>query len=292
MATPFMCFAMGLLYCLPCMTHVGNQAGLGLLLCISDNFVYNIQIAKAISSLMMSIVGYLSKLTLTAIKTFRLRLIYVVAAVLGLVLLCIYMTLAGGFLVCAIAVVHDNLLPLSPVIASAGVLCIWILVIYVYCSHLLLGFMAGAIPTSVVALAWFGYISTPSYPLLWTIMLSSQFWSLLIQGSGTIDYALWIVATLVTTICAIAPWSICLFLWLLVLVFSYAIACCIGVVLLAIVYPRVVVKNYTKRWRRLVPYGGQSYRTILFSFAWLFQARPLYIVVFFVGVWTVSRLTL
>ena len=83
MATTFMCFAMGLLYCLPCMTHMGNQAGLGLLICISDMFEFNIQIAKAISSLTMTIVGYLSKMTLAAIKQFRLRLICFVAAVLG-----------------------------------------------------------------------------------------------------------------------------------------------------------------------------------------------------------------
>ena len=64
-----------------------------------------------------------------------------------------------------------------------------------------------------------------------------------------------------------APWLLC----------SYTFLRCIGVALLTVVYPWVVVKNYTLRWRRLLLYGGQSYRTILLGFAWLFQARPLYI---------------
>ena len=65
-----------------------------------------------------------------------------------------------------------------------------------------------------------------------------------------------------------------------------------GVILLTTVYPWIVVKNYTLRLRRLVLYGGQSYRTILFTFAWVFQARPLYIVVFYAGVWAISKVAL
>jgi len=65
-----------------------------------------------------------------------------------------------------------------------------------------------------------------------------------------------------------------------------------GAVLLTTVYPWIVVKNYTLRLRSLVLYGGQSYRTILFTFAWVFQARPLYIVVFYAGVWAISKVAL
>ena len=57
-------------------------------------------------------------------------------------------------------------------------------------------------------------------------------------------------------------------------------------------YPWLVQKNWTLRWRRLLLYCGQSYRIILLSFAWLFQARPLYIVGFFVGVWIISKVAL
>ena len=55
-------------------------------------------------------------------------------------------------------------------------------------------------------------------------------------------------------------------------------------------YPWLVQKNWALRWRRLLIHGGQSYRAILLSFAWLFQARPLHILVFFGGVWTISKL--
>ena len=41
-----------------------------------------------------------------------------------------------------------------------------------------------------------------------------------------------------------------LIVWLLVLLCSYTIVCCMGVVLLTIVYPCLVKKNYTRRWRR------------------------------------------
>ena len=55
------------------------------------------------------VAGYISKLTLTALKQFRLRLIYVVAAVLGLVLLYTYITLAVCFLVCAARIAYEVL---------------------------------------------------------------------------------------------------------------------------------------------------------------------------------------
>ena len=59
-----------------------------------------------------------------------------------------------------------------------------------------------------------------------------------------------------------------------------------------LIYPWLVQKNYTLRWRRLLLYGRQSYRSIVLIFAWLFQARPLYIVVLLAGVWAISKLAL
>ena len=103
MATTIMCFAIGLLSCILCMCHMPNP-GLGVLLCVCDIFQYNIEIARAISSLTLTIAGYISKLTLTAIKKVRVRLINVVAAVLGSVILCTYITLAVGFVACAIMI--------------------------------------------------------------------------------------------------------------------------------------------------------------------------------------------
>ena len=51
-------------------------------------------------------------------------------------------------------------------------------------------------------------------------------------------------------------------------------------------------RNYTLRWRRLLLYGGQSYRSILMWFAWLFQARPLYIACFFICLCIMSKLAI
>ena len=83
---------------------------------------------------------------------------------------------------------------------------------------------------------------------------------------------------------------ICLLLFAVVLV-PYTIVCCMGAVAM-LAYPWLVQKNWTLRWRKLLLHGGHNYRTMLISVAWVFQARPLYIVAFFVGVWTISRLTL
>ena len=100
--------------------------------------------------------GYTSKLTLTVL---RLRLIYVVAAVLGLVLLYTYITLAVCFLVCVAMIAYDNLLSVSTVMAFSGALWIWIPAIYVFCRRLLLGYMIAILPIIAFVVAIAGYIS-------------------------------------------------------------------------------------------------------------------------------------
>ena len=72
----------------------------------------------------------------------------------------------------------------------------------------------------------------------------------------------------------------------------FIIVTCDCIYLLATVYPWTIKKNYTLRWRRLLLYGGQSYRTILLCFAWLFQARPLYIACFFICLCIMSKLAI
>ena len=61
------------------------------------------------------------------------------------------------------------------------------------------------------------------------------------RGIGTMA-TIWIVAV---------PSTINLLLWLLVLVCSYTIVCCIGALLLTVAYPWVIKKNYTLRWQKL-----------------------------------------
>ena len=64
MATTCMCFAMGLLSCIPCMTHVRNQAIAGALLCVLDVFEYHVH---TIAPLTLKMAGYLSKISLNSI---------------------------------------------------------------------------------------------------------------------------------------------------------------------------------------------------------------------------------
>ena len=111
----------------------------------------------------------------------------------------------------------------------------------------------------------------PSYPWLWAILISIQACWYVLQVTGAIE-------------------GFMLFLGAILTIFVFIIFGCIA--LLAIVYPWVIKKNYTLRWRRIFLYGGQSYRTILLCFAWLFQARPLYIACFFICLCSMSKLAI
>ena len=102
----------------------------------------------------------------------------------------------------------------------------------------------------VAVLALSGEITIPTYTSLWTILMCGQMCMLVIDVAGAIKYTRFILGTI--TAFYGAPSIATLFLWLLVLLCSYTIVCCMGVLLLTVVYPRVVVKNYTKRWRRLL----------------------------------------
>ena len=111
----------------------------------------------------------------------------------------------------------------------------------------------------------------------------------------SIHFFFWVdraIGTVETIYIVVVPWSIHLFFWVSVLIASYIFILHVGAILLISVYPWIIKKNYTIRWRRLLLYGGKSYRTILLLFAWVFQARPLDIVAFYAGVWAISKVAL
>ena len=175
-------------------------------MCIHDIFEYSIHSATAISSMTLIIAGYISKLTLTALKQFRLRLFYVVAAVLGVVILYTYITLAGLFVVYAMMTAYDHLLSVSTaVMVFYGALWLWIPAIYVFCRHLLLGYMIAIVPITAFEFVYQGYISIPSYPWLWAILITWQVWCFVLQGSGSIACAVRAIGTMATICIVLAP---------------------------------------------------------------------------------------
>ncbi len=192
-------------------------------------------------------------------------------AVLGLVILYINITLFAIFVVTVSAIAYQNMVSMSAITVFVVVLWMYLPAIYVSCRHLLLGYVIAIVPITAAAFVIEGYITIPSYPWLWAILIFSQACSFLSQDTGVFE-------------------GFMLFLGAMPTIFVFVIFECIA--FLAMVYPWVVSKNYTLRWRRLLLYGGQSYRTILLCFAWLFQARPLYIAFFFICLCIMSKLAI
>ena len=148
-------------------------------------------------------------------------------------------------------------------------------------------------PIIAAVLVCAGEITMPTYMSLWSMLISYQVCSLVVSGSCTIPLISRIAGTIAMTFCFMGPGTaLSLSLWCILLVCSYTIVCCVGAILLTITYTWTIKKKYTLRWRRLVLYGGQSYRTILLCFAWLFQARPLYIACFFICLCIMSKLAI
>ena len=126
-------------------------------------------------------------------------------------------------------------------------------------------------PIIAVVLVCAGEITIPAYTSLWAILIFLQACRFVSQGTGAIEGCMFVLSAL--------P-----------IIFVLVIFECIA--LLAMVYQWVVRKNYTLRWRRLLLYGGQSYRTIFLCFAWLLQSRPLYIACFFTCLCIMSKLAI
>ena len=166
-----------------------------------------------------------------------------------MVILCTHITLAAIFVRCAITIAYENILAITPCMVfvigqgacAAG--------IYALCSHLLPGYMTFSVPTAALALVVGDYIDILSYPWLWAILMTWQAWRIVIQGSQTMVARG--IGTMATIWIVAVPSTINLLLWLLVLVCSYTIVCCIGALLLTGVYPWVIKKNYTTRWQKL-----------------------------------------
>ena len=136
----------------------------------------------------------------------------------------------------------------------------WMPAIHPFCKHLLLGYVIAIIPITAAAFVIAGYINIPSiniqsYPWLWAILILVQAWCCLIQGSGSIAHVVRAIGATATICIVVVPWSVFLLQWLVVLVLilvgSYTIVCCMGVIFFTVVYPCVVNNNYTMRLHRV-----------------------------------------
>ena len=241
MGTTCTCFAMGLLFCVPCMNHVPNQAIAGLLLCVCDILQYHSHIARAMSSSTLTIGSYISQRIVKAMRKFlTVRRMCQLLAILGAILLCIYIVLAMFCIAAADIIAYEHAPMVAMAILVIGAMCIW-------SSAILQGYI-DLMPGLLTAIAAFGltdYISIPTYPWLWAILISGQ--ALYFAASmGTWD----IVA--IAWICVlVAPNMALLLLWVCVLVCAYTMACCLSAILLLYVYPWIVKKNYTLRRHKL-----------------------------------------
>ena len=129
----------------------------------------------------------------------------------------------------------------------------------------------------MAALVGYMTIAIPGTPLFWCLWAYIVYEIIVVADRPTKLICVMGMST-ATGLC-FAP-CLTMVCWVVLLVFAvvlvpYTIVCCMGAVAM-LIYPWLVQKNWTLRWRRLLLYGGQSYRTILLIFAWQFQARPLY----------------
>ena len=219
--------------------RIRNIAAIVVLSCIIDILDFTIGLGNSISLAAFAIASVISNTILRAMKLFTLKRIYQVLGVLGLVILYIYLSLVAIFLYHGIyhgspiayqiltsgnTIAYQNITSMSATTVFVVSLWIQIIPIYALCRHLLPGYVTGMVPIACLALPQADYIYIPSYPWLWAILIVFQAWCVAIESSGPIPQAARAIGT-IATICGVAaPWSIQLFLRLLVLVGPYTFA--------------------------------------------------------------------
>ena len=245
-----------------------------LLACIVDAHI-------TISLMITSIIVRASNFIVKAMKNFRVLMIYRLLAVLGLVILFINVIVAAMFVVAVRNMAYQNIVPIM-----VFVVVLWMLAlpVYCFCRHLLLYYLIAIAYITVVVLAIEGYMP------LYAPMLAISVWVCLLQCTAAIERILPFFQGYTPQCTRAIERTLSFFLDYMLTMFIVITFECID--LLATVYSWTIKKNYTLRWRRLLLYGGQSYRSILMWFAWLFQARPLYIACFFICLCIMSKLAI
>ena len=129
-------------------------------------------------------------------------------AVLGLVILYINITLVAIFVVTVSAIAYQNIVSMPAITVSVVVLWMWMPAIDVFCRRLLLGYVIAIVPITAAAFVIAGYISIPSYPWLWAILIIVQAWCFEIQSSGPTPYVARAIGTMVAICIVVVPWSV------------------------------------------------------------------------------------
>ena len=143
-----------------------------------------------------------------------------VLAWLGVVLLYMYIILAAMFFHTAILIAYEHYKSITFAMTVVTGLWMWIPGIYVYCDHLLFGYMTGLVPTTIGALVFLEHITFPSYPWLWAILIIWQLWQLMISGSCSIAIAVTAAGAMGSITIVVAPWIVLLLFSVCVLIAS------------------------------------------------------------------------
>ena len=151
-----------------------------------------------------------------------------VAAIPSLAILCFHLGLTIVFIADLTMIAYGNIQYMCPTMAFVGAVWMCIPAIYATDSDLGMACLTSIAPITVAVLVMADYISMPSYPWLWAILISGQVWCHAIEGSGAIAYAARGIGTMATICIIVAPCSLSLALWVCVLVCSYTIVCCMG----------------------------------------------------------------
>ena len=143
-----MCLVVGVLWNIPASANYVDRVVAGFLMFLLDALQGCVGCAAAIVKLAATI----SNMILALMRKMTCKRIYQVLALLGVVLLYTYITLAAIFVVCASRIAYQNLLSVSASMVFVIGLWIWIPAIYAYCRHLLPGYMTGIVPITAVVL--------------------------------------------------------------------------------------------------------------------------------------------
>ena len=135
-----------------------------LLSCIGDLFGHTTAIARGIWLMVAAISNIITK----AMTKFSLRMIYQVLAVLGLVILSTNITMAAILVATVSAMAYQNI---TAITVFVTVLWMAVPAIYVWCRHLLPGYVIPTVAITAVAFVYEGYITILSYPWLWVILV-------------------------------------------------------------------------------------------------------------------------
>ena len=174
--------------------------------------------------------------------------VYTVYAILFAACTIIVAAQAGQAMWVSVSTATTGSISLSAIFA--GGLCIWIPGIFHFCRHLLPGYIAIAAPMTVSVLVVAGEISIPPYTTLWAILIGGQSCMLVISCIGAELSGGCILLVIAAIIGTVPITGVTIVHAAILLIVAYRAIWGIALFVVSL-YPAIVNKNYTKRWRKL-----------------------------------------